>query len=199
MKKLFLYCLFLLILSCSSKIQVGDAPIADESYIQASVQNDPNQENVNIKDWTQNGYKIHALARYELEAKVLSVKRYSFGREADLSPVDFALGWGPMSDADNLSKIRISQSGRWYFWSTDHFPIPRDQIESHSANTHIIPANRYIEMSLLKVSTGEVVRMRGYLVRVEGKDGWHWQSSLTRMDTGDGSCELFWVEKIERN
>lgn len=27
--------------------------------------------------------------------------------------------------------------------------------------------------------------------------GWRWRSSLSREDTGDGSCELVWVERLE--
>jgi hypothetical protein len=32
------------------------------------------------------------------------------------------------------------------------------------------------------------------LVEADGRDGWKWRSSLTRDDTGDGACELMWVE-----
>ena len=38
--------------------------------------------------------------------------------------------------------------------------------------------------------------LRGQLVRADGQDGWHWISSLTRTDTGDGSCEVVWVETV---
>ena len=60
------------------------------------------------------GYVIEPLASYDVRARVLSVERYRMGREADLSPVDFALGWGPMSDAAVLDRLSISQSNRWY-------------------------------------------------------------------------------------
>jgi hypothetical protein len=42
---------------------------------------------------------------------------------------------------------------------------------------------------------GEIVHMEGYLVRVDGPDGFQWASSLSRSDTGNGACELFWVER----
>ncbi len=191
--------IFLLLIACSSKVNVGNPPIADLSNISASISNDPIQENARIEDWTQNGYKIHALAKYELEAKILGVETYSIGRESELSPADFVLGWGPMSNEEILKKINISQSHRWYHWSADSLPLPREVIESHSANTHIIPASKDIEKSILSVSKDDIVKMRGYLVRVDANDGWHWQSSLSRTDTGGGSCELFWVEKIDIN
>src|SRR5262249_44364704 len=44
------------------------------------------------------GFRLVPLARYEIEARVLSTERYWLWREASLSPVDWAVGWGPMSD-----------------------------------------------------------------------------------------------------
>ena len=44
----------------------------------------------------QGKYTITPLARYTITAVVLSRERYHNDREADLSPVDLALGWGPM-------------------------------------------------------------------------------------------------------
>ena len=47
------------------------------------------------------------------------------------------------------------------------------------------------------VAPGQVVALEGYLVKVISKDGWRWQSSLTRNDTGNGACEVIWVEEVE--
>ncbi len=141
-------------------------------------------------------YTITPLAGFSVKAKVLSKENYWFGREADLSPVDLALGWGRMSDEEILKDISISQSGRWYSWRVKAFPIPRREIETHSANMHMIPTNRDIEDSLKKIKSGQLVQLHGKLVRVDAKDGWHWISSLTREDTGGRSCELVYVEGL---
>jgi hypothetical protein len=111
--------------------------------------------------------------------------------------VDLALGWGPMSDESALERIDISQSGRFYFWHVKEFPIPRRDIEIHSANMHMIPATAEVERRLLRVRPGQVVALTGYLVEVRGSDGFRWRSSLTREDTGNGACELVWVEKLD--
>lgn len=145
----------------------------------------------------KSGYLITPLQRFALEALVLSVEHYSFGREADLSPVDLALGWGPMSDAGVLSKIQITQDNRFYFWRVEQFPIPRREIEVNSANMHMIPANGEVERQLAQVRKGNLVKLRGYLVEAKAPDGWHWRSSLTREDTGAGACEVVWVERFE--
>ncbi len=62
---------------------------------------------------------------------------------------------------------------------------------------HLISASRDIRKRLSRVRKGDVVRIKGYLVKVDAGDNWHWQSSLTRKDTGEGACELVWVEEFE--
>jgi hypothetical protein len=141
-------------------------------------------------------YRVTPLAEFHAEARVLGAEQYRLGREAELSPVDLALGWGPMAEDEVLAAIEIRQSGRWYRWRTDAFPIPRRDIERHSANMHIIPANAAVDDALRSVRAGHTVTLRGYLVEVEGADGWRWRSSLSRDDTGQGGCELVLVEAL---
>jgi hypothetical protein len=147
---------------------------------------------------TIDGYRLEPLANYEIEARVLGREAYRTGREAELSPLDLALGWGAMSDSAVLSQLSISQGGRFYFYRWQNQPpIPSDEIAEHSANIHLIPANDYIRDALDAVRVGQVVRMRGQLVEARASDGWKWRSSLTRNDTGAGACELFRVEHLE--
>lgn len=142
-------------------------------------------------------YAIYPLQDFSLEARVLGREDYRLGREAELSPTDLALGWGPMADPNVLASIRITQGNRWYYWRADSMPIPRREIETHSANMHLIPANDSVARTLGQVDTGERIRLSGKLVRVEGDDGWRWVSSLSREDSGSGACELIWVESLE--
>ncbi|MBK8794244.1 MAG: hypothetical protein IPN59_14300 [Holophaga sp.] len=148
-----------------------------------------------VATWRYLDYRFTSLATFELRARVLSKERYRWDHGAALSPIDFALGWGPMSDSAVLDQIRISQSDRWYHWRVSTPPIPLDQISAHSANMHLIPANAHVKRILLEFREGQVVHLRGQLVSVEGPGGFHWTSSLSRLDTGDGSCELIWVEQ----
>lgn len=142
-----------------------------------------------------NGYRITPLADFSIRAKVLSREGYSMGREAELSPLDLALGWGRMSDEAVLQAIDISQSGRWYRWRTADFPIPRREIETHSANMHMIPADADVEEALDEIRTGQVIELSGSLVRADADDGWRWVSSLSRDDTGGHACELVYVQR----
>jgi len=146
--------------------------------------------------WAHRGHRITPLAGFRLRARVLGAERYRHDRPAELSPVDLALGWGPMSDSRVLEAITVRQQDRWYFWSAKRLPLPEGDIVRHSANMHMIPANREVEKRLLAARPGQLVTLCGQLVRADGQDGWHWVSSLTRTDTGDGSCEVVWVESV---
>lgn len=144
--------------------------------------------------WRFKDFTFHSLGNFELKARILSRERYRFDPSAKLSPLDLALGWGPMSDSRVLKEIRISQSDRWYHWRVSEPPIPLDQISLHSANMHMIPKDARVKRILLDFREGQVIRLKGHLVRVEGDAGFRWNSSTTRGDTGDGSCEVIWVE-----
>jgi hypothetical protein len=143
------------------------------------------------------GFRLQPLAQFELTARVLGREDYRFDTESALSPTDLALGWGRMSDAAVLGKLRISQSGRWYSYGwDDQPPIPTDEIARSSANMHLIPADAAVAGVLSRVREGQVVALRGVLVEAQRDDGWRWRSSLSRDDTGGGACELIWVESL---
>ncbi len=172
----------------------SNRPIMHGIGVIAGVQ--PQQASTNQTNLTLNDYTIRPLQSFEIKARVLSTAHYFVGREADLAPVDLVLGWGPMSDEAVLSKIDISQSHRFYYWHVDAFPIARDQIETNSANMHMIAADSTIEKTLKSIRPGQVVKLSGYLVEVNAADGWHWRSSLSRTDTGNGACELVYVKTL---
>ena len=140
---------------------------------------------------------IVAVARFEMEARVLAVEAYRMDQMAKLVPVDIAFGWGPMSDSKVLSRLSFSQGNRFYFWNTEEFPIPRRDIETHSANMHLIPSSAAIERRIKAARVGQIVSLSGYLVNVKVDGGWSIDSSLTREDTGAGACEVIWVESFE--
>ncbi|MGA8882084.1 MAG: hypothetical protein WB445_00450 [Acinetobacter sp.] len=143
------------------------------------------------------GYTLTSLAPYAGEFRVLSKENYSFGREAGLSPVDFALGWGKMADPQVYQQLSITQSSRWYYWRYENAPpIPVDEIQTHSANTHLIPATKAVAQQLNDIDQDDLIYLTGQLVEAKSQDGWTWRSSLSREDTGNGACELMLVENV---
>lgn len=158
---------------------------------------EPIQDTPLLSPWTFRNHQFTPLASFEIKARVLSRERYRFDRAAELSPLDLALGWGPMSDSAITEQVNISQSDRWYFWSSSQPPIPPEAITTHSANMHMIPASPRVASTLLSFRPGEFIHLKGHLIKAVGQDGWTWTSSLTRQDTGDGACEVIWVEAAE--
>ena len=145
------------------------------------------------------GYVIEPLARFSIEARVVRAEHYRLDRGAELAQVDLALGWGAMSDSAVLEKLSISQGVRFYRWKSveGELPIPRRVIETQSANMHMVPADDSVARLLKDVRRGHIVKLSGYLIEASASDGFRWRSSLTREDTGNGACELIWVERIE--
>ncbi len=142
-------------------------------------------------------YSLEAVASYDITARVLSKHRYRSDRGADLVPLDVAVAWGRMSDQSVLDRLSISQGNRFYFYEwPDKPPIPKEEIVCHSANMHLIPANARTSGAIEKLRAGEVVSMHGFLVNATGPGNFHWNTSLSRTDIGNGACELMYVEQI---
>ena len=150
--------------------------------------------------WIRDKNTITPRARYQIRAVVLSKHHYWAGStEDEIAPYDLVLGWGPMSDAAVINALKISQSGRWYNYSWKVSPpITPGEVGSHSANTHIVAADRRVLRQIAAIKRFNVVSLRGYLVDISRSDGWGWRTSMTRDDARGGACELFWVESVER-
>jgi len=138
-------------------------------------------------------FTLRPRADFSATVRVLHREDYSFGPLASLVHTDFAVGWGPMSDSAVLADIEISQGNRFYFWRTENWPIPRAEIEEHSANWHLIAANPRVGEVLGHLRAGSVVELSGRLVDIEGREG-GMRTSMTRGDTGAGACEILLAE-----
>ncbi len=145
-------------------------------------------------------WMLEPKAAYLADGIVLSKKNYGSDWNAMLSPCDLALAWGKMVATGLHQQCRWSQSGRWYYWRYDRdFPFDNTFIAKWSANTHIIPASDNLKAALRKVAKGDTVRLEGYLVYVSGSDGkqtYTWNSSLSRDDQGNGSCEVLYLTAL---
>ena len=157
----------------------------------------PVQRDIRPTSFRFEDYWVTRKARFKIRARVLSSKPYYLHRESDLSPLDLALGWGVMSDQAVLDQIDISQRGRWYHTRYKlPAPISDQQIISNSSNMHMIPSRSEIGRSLKDLRIGDVIELNGYLVDVDHDSGWFWRTSMSRTDTGNGACEIVYVESV---
>jgi hypothetical protein len=151
---------------------------------------DPDQQEIDGAVGIERGTVVlRPRADFSATVRILAREEYSVDELATLVPTDFAVGWGPMSDSANLDDIEISQGNRFYYWRTDRWPLSRDEIESHSANWHVIAGSEAVRAILGRLRSGNVVELRGQLVDIEGREG-GMRTSLSRRDTGAGACEI---------
>ncbi|MCR5702685.1 MAG: hypothetical protein K6G76_11150 [Lachnospiraceae bacterium] len=144
---------------------------------------------------------------YDISALVVSTQDYSsLDFSGKLAPRDIALAWGPVAEYNDRIDFNWSQSGRWYRWRTDSYEVIEPVggvagVTAHSSNNHLIPANDDVRKLVKKIHTGDCIRIKGYLVNVAANDdkgaNFWWNSSTTRDDDGDGSCEVIYVTGIE--
>jgi hypothetical protein len=166
------------------------------------VAEEPRQEAVQgLAAWQQQGFTLQPLATYQIRARLLGREPYWVDAVAKLAPVDLAVGWGPMSDQAVLDNLSWSQGHRfWQYqpWRKE-WPIPIEEVNSHSANMHIIPATSGILSAIRMTRTGSIVRLSGMLIEATYPGNPKpWRSSLSRTDSGAGACEIMWVNEFVR-
>lgn len=147
-------------------------------------------------------WKLTPRARYQIAARVLHTRHYSFDWMSGVSPLDLALGWGELSQNAFDDQLHWRQSGRWFYYSwQDQPPLAASYIREHAANVHIIPATSNLEQALKQLAEDNWVQLDGLLVDLEktGSDIPSPQTastSLTRTDQGAGGCEIMYVERL---
>lgn len=144
--------------------------------------------------WKSGNHQIIPLAFYQIKARVLHKERYRWDPVSDLAPLDLGVGWGIMSDEQNASRSEFSNANRFLNWHYEGADFPGELASRCIANMHLLPANPAIRSRLLDFRQGEIVQLSGYLVQVRSPGRSPWSSSLNRLDTGDGACEIMWVE-----
>lgn len=202
-KAVFLLCLIILILFFTPGC--GPAVISGFESEPVNIMLDPVQENVGQPlEWrwkiAGGDFKITAVSQYQVSALVMSSAHYSSGWQSALAPVDLALVWGQLTDPALQKYIAYSQSNRWYYYHFDAgCPVSGSYIASHSSNHHLIPATANIRDAIREIKRLDTIRLDGYLVNLRGiylnREYW-WNTSTSRLDTGDGACELMLVEKV---
>jgi hypothetical protein len=171
-------------------VHPSDGPIAPDDPLQADADG--------ASPAVLGRWRLTPRARYDITARILAREDYRFDRLSDLIPEDLALGWGPMSDNKVIRAFDISQSVRFYSWMPKQaLPIPRQAVIEHSANTHVIPADAGVARQLKRARIGQVIHLRGYLVNAVRDDGAYITTSMTRSDSGPGSCEVLLVQQVE--
>jgi len=153
-----------------------------------------------VKEFKSGRFTMIPLAEYKISGVVVSTETYSSDWDGQISPMDLVIVWGKLTEPENGRYITYSQGGRWYHyrWKEGN-PVDNAYIISHSSNNHIIPANENIGRAVKTVRRKDRVVLKGFLVNLIGTSNGQavtWNTSLSRTDTGNGSCELFYVSYV---
>ena len=153
-----------------------------------------------IKEIKNGLLTLTPVAEYRVSGVVVSKKAYDDGWESQISPVDLAIVWGKLAEPEYDKYMEYWQNNRWYFFRyKEGSPFDHAYVVTHSGNHHIIPVNENVHKALQLIKKKGRIVLEGYLVNVNGTYRGRtvfWNTSLSRSDTGDGSCELFYVSKV---
>jgi hypothetical protein len=148
-------------------------------------------------------YYIEPKAEYEIEALLIGKEKYSSWDIAQIIPYDLALVWGDFAVKENLEGVDYGQRLRHvsYSYSYDRISLSDEYMSSHISNNHVIPANEDVYQKIKRAKINRRIYLKGYLVRAYipmGENGnlSVLDSSMIRTDSGDGACEIIYVEEV---
>lgn len=141
-------------------------------------------------------------ATYRIATKICGKQRYRRPWGSLVAPYDLCLSWGRLATEDLEGQVKFSQDMRWYqYWVKHNVGIDLSYVGHHSANTHVLYADKNLRKAVARLKKGDVVEMTGYLIfltgQYKGRDIW-WNSSLSRTDSGKGSCEVFYLTSLQK-
>jgi len=196
-----LFILFLLLAAGCDRPQVTSEEFSEIDVSQEPKQNQfKSKESIILKIAVDSEFIFNPVAEYKIAAVLVGKKCYRDGWRGKVAPVDLALVWGKLAEPESDKYVSYSQYDRWYFYELKTgSPFNSSYVISHSANNHIIPAGENILKAVKTIEKKEKVLLEGFLVNVKGRhkgENFWWNSSLKRTDTGDGSCEVFYVKKV---
>ncbi|MDX9731337.1 MAG: hypothetical protein RBT63_06160 [Bdellovibrionales bacterium] len=169
--------------------------------IQSGVQTgDPAPIRLTFRD---KNYELIPRAEYSLEGLIVSQHRSDSAfdlmhkRTGDfLNIQDICTVWGRTLSSGLYRDIKF-WSGDWtcnFQASAENFAaIKFDEI----ANNHILAKDETIRKTLEGLEKGDEIRIRGKLVDYQIEGLGLRKTSLVRNDTGNGACEILYVEAVE--
>lgn len=159
---------------------------------------------------TKNGqtYTIKPLFNYELYGLVVSCHRSSSWEDYYheqwkdwINVKDLCVIWGDNFKSGSYRKMTF-QNGSWTCYYNLKPGEPLSEWTKFAAqclsNNHLVVADERVSRSIMKVEKGDQVYFKGYLVNYgRGGNPDQRRSSTVRSDTGNGACEVVYVEDFK--
>ena len=146
----------------------------------------------------------HRVASFR--ARVLVLKRKDYERDlirdpmSEFAPHDMVMAWGRAGLLAGREGVSLAQGRRRYGWRAGPEAWGKPDVRSfgeNTANWHLIPADAQVAKQIERVDRGDLVSITGDLVTLELNNGALARSSTSRVDSGDGACEIIRVTSLE--
>lgn len=186
-----------------SYFKKNDLPGKD--LMRQSLYNEPLQEGIGLSDNSfkieQDGFTYIITPLYKYEIFGLSVAEYdsenwfdTFHKKDPLNKKDICLIWGQNVKTGAYENVKFQQGEFICFWKAERQDIVFNNNEI--SNNHLLPATDEIYQEFKKAQVSDQVYIKGYLANyhVIGQEtNFFRNTSISRNDTGDGSCEVIYV------
>jgi hypothetical protein len=175
-------------------------PPAGEEYSAIDTSHEPVQElyrgEVIYREADGDEYTLVPVATYKASVLVVSAKHY-YDEDAELVPVDLCVTWGALAEPYYLQYVTFTQEDRWCECIYDAgSPVDAPDVLSQFVNMHLIPANDNILQAVKTIREGQKVILEGFLVDIYLDGSIYIGTSRTRLDDGEGSCEVLYVTRV---
>jgi len=177
-----------------------------------NVYDEPKQARVGGKpaDITVNGvnYRLHPRYAYELSGLVVSLHDsdtwwdYAHKAWSDyINVVDLCVVWGDNAKSGVYRDVGFSNNQWECHWQPKSGAANSAFNSAQVSNNHMVTDDPAVAKGLRSVRIGDQVRMTGYLIDYTTYKGGQQLgtrvSSETRTDTGNGACEVLYIESLQ--
>lgn len=145
-------------------------------------------------------YDVQPVAAYEISGLVVShnnIKSLAdiYHDEDSVDLKDICIIWGANLRNNDFQQVDF-ESNAWTC-SYSYFGELRFQ-HNQVANNHLLAAEAAVQKTIRSLKIGDQVTLKGMLVNYRrGNTDYVRASSLSRDDTGNGACEVMFVEEVK--
>ncbi len=147
-------------------------------------------------------YEVEPTAKYSIVGLVVSHNDITsiadiYHNSSSVDVRDICMIWGDNVATDVFHDMRF-WSEPWTCWAQYRHERADDFNPEQLSNNHILTPDLDLRDLLFTVHRGDQIEMKGYLVNYAPSDrpDMKRKSSLTRKDTGQGACEVFFVTDL---
>jgi hypothetical protein len=151
-------------------------------------------------------YTLNPLYNYTIVGKIVGKDEYSLAGGNDISPMDLTIANGDVISPRHAGYFTFRKVTRGFMYLYNP-PAGAEKlslryITEHTSNNHLIFADESVHRMAQTTSTGDFVRISGYLITASGRKAngqtTYQGTSTTRSDTGADSCEVVYVRSLEK-